>query len=294
MRLADEAWPLGPGPGRSRATSASRGSSRPRAAAARRWCTPATGSWPRTQPFAQACVDAGLTFVGPTPRRHRAHGQQDRGAGGGDRPPACRSCRARRRRSTTTASDDELARTARAGRLSAARQGGRGRRRQGHAHGGRRPTRCSPRFGPPDRKRARRSAIAPCTSSAGSGVRATSRSSCSATRTARSCRSSSASARSSGGTRRWSRSRRRWRSNQPRGSAMADCAARVAALGRLHQRRHDRVPARRARRVLLPRDEHAAAGRASGDRDGDRRRPRALAAAHRAGRAARPFRRSRR
>ena len=32
---------------------------------------------------------------------------------------------------------------------------------------------------------------------------------------------------------------------------------------RLHQRRHDRVPARRGRLVLLPRDEHAAAGRAS-------------------------------
>ena len=42
--------------------------------------------------------------------------------------------------------------------------------------------------------------------------------------------------------------------------------------GRLSQRRHGRVPARRLGRrgaVLLPRDEHAAAGRASRDRDGD-------------------------
>ena len=63
---------------------------------------------------------------------------------------------------------------------------------------------------------------------------------------------------------------------------------RRRARGRLHQRRHDRVPARRGRPVLLPRDEHAAAGRASDHRDGDRRRSRALADPHRAGRAARP------
>ena len=66
---------------------------------------------------------------------------------------------------------------------------------------------------------------------------------------------------------------------------MAAAAAAVAARGRLHQRRHDRVPPRRGRRVLLPRDEHAAAGRASGHRDGDRRRSRAVADPHRARRA---------
>ncbi len=43
--------------------------------------------------------------------------------------------------------------------------------------------------------------------------------------------------------------------------------------GRLHQRRHRRVP-RRGRRVLLPRDEHAHPGRAPGHRAGDRRRSR--------------------
>ena len=44
---------------------------------------------------------------------------------------------------------------------------------------------------------------------------------------------------------------------------------------RLPQRRHDRVPARRRGRrgaVLLPRDEHTAAGRTSGHRGCDRRR----------------------
>ena len=51
---------------------------------------------------------------------------------------------------------------------------------------------------------------------------------------------------------------------------------------RLPQRRHGRVPARRRlRRVRLPRDEHPAAGRAPGHRDGDRHRPGRAAAAHR-------------
>ena len=62
--------------------------------------------------------------------------------------------------------------------------------------------------------------------------------------------------------------------------------------GRLHQRRHDRVPARRGRLVLLPRDEHAPAGRASDHRDGDGRRPGAVADSHRARRAARSRSRS--
>ena len=59
-------------------------------------------------------------------------------------------------------------------------------------------------------------------------ARATSKSSCSATRTARCCRSSSASARSSAGIRRSSRSRRRSRSTTTTRRAMAECAARVA------------------------------------------------------------------
>ena len=56
--------------------------------------------------------------------------------------------------------------------------------------------------------------------------------------------------------------------------AMTAAAAAVAQRRRLHQRRHHRVPARRRRPLLLPRDEHAAAGRASDHRDGDRRRSR--------------------
>ena len=58
---------------------------------------------------------------------------------------------------------------------------------------------------------------------------------------------------------------------------IAAAAAAVARTVELHQRRDDRIPARRGRLVLLPRDEHAAAGRASGDRDGHQHRPRAVA-----------------
>ena len=136
------------------------------------------------------------------------------------------------------------------------------------------------------RGRRRRSATPRSISSGGSCSRGTSRSSCSAISTAPCCRSSSASARSSGAIRRWSRNRRR---------SLVDAALRRSdgrrrrggrARRRLHQRRHDRVPARRGRIVLLPRDEHAPAGRASGHRDGDRPRSRALADPHRARRAA--------
>ena len=67
---------------------------------------------------------------------------------------------------------------------------------------------------------------------------------------------------------------------------MGAAAVRRGACGRLRQRGHLRVPARRGRRVLLPRDEHAHPGRASGHRARDGHRPRAVAAPHRGGRAA--------
>ena len=62
--------------------------------------------------------------------------------------------------------------------------------------------------------------------------------------------------------------------------------ARRRARDALPQCRHDRVPARRRPVLLLHGDEHAAPGRASGERGGDRHRPRAHAAAPRHGRAA--------
>ena len=74
-----------------------------------------------------------------------------------------------------------------------------------------------------------------------------------------------------------------------RGSALAGRERRPAqshggrrrrrrAHHRLPRRRHGRVPAGGRRRLLLPRDEHAPAGRASGDRGHHRPGPRRLAA----------------
>ena len=119
-------------------------------------------------------------------------------------------------------------------------------------------------------------------------VRATSRSRSSATPTATSSTSASASARSSGATRRSSRSRRRRSSTPSCGRAMGDAALRAGPGHRLPVGRHRRVPRRRRhRRVLLPRGQHPAAGRAPGHRGGHRHRPRPRAAAHRRRRAAR-------
>ena len=64
-------------------------------------------------------------------------------------------------------------------------------------------------------------------------------------------------------------------------------ARKAIESDRLHRRRHDRVPARQGRQLLLHGDEHAHPGRAPGDRDGARRRPRARADPDRGRRAAR-------
>ncbi len=60
---------------------------------------------------------------------------------------------------------------------------------------------------------------------------------------------------------------------------------RAGAGCELRRRRHGRVPARRRRPVLFHGNEHAAAGRASGDRSGHRRRSGRMAASRRDGRA---------
>ena len=62
---------------------------------------------------------------------------------------------------------------------------------------------------------------------------------------------------------------------------------------RLHRRGHRRVHGRRQRRLLLPGDEHPAAGRASGHRTHHRPRPRRAATARRRRRPPRPDRRRR-
>src|SRR3989442_1183074 len=69
------------------------------------------------------------------------------------------------------------------------------------------------------------------------------------------------------------------RGGPPRAAATSERGRdRGRGRGRLPGRRHHRVPARAERRVLLPRDEHAAPSRAPGDRAGVRRGHRARAA----------------
>ena len=151
--------------------------------------------------------------------------------------------------------------------LPGAGQGGRRWRRQGHAD---RPLARRVRRGGARRGRARprpRSATTRSWWRSTSSTAGTSRSRCWPTPTAPCCTSSSATARPSAGTRRCSRRRRRRRSTQATRERITSSAVALATRGRLHQRRHGRVPARRQhRRGLLPRDEHPAPGRAPGHR----------------------------
>ena len=155
--------------------------------------------------FAQAVMDAGLIWIGPTPEQMRAMALKVEAkrlvaeAGvplvPGAELAADASPRGHRGRG-------------RSGRLPAAGQGVRRRRRQGHAPGSRPggPAREVPRRGT---RRPPRSVIRRSSWSATSSAAGTSRSRSSATSTATSCTCSSASARSSAATRRSSRSRPR-------------------------------------------------------------------------------------
>ena len=155
------------------------------------------------------------------------------------------------------------------------------RRRQGHAD---RRERRRGRATASARPRTRRNRALPTTASSSrntSRSRATSRSRCSATRTATSSISASANARSSAATRRSSR-RRRARFSTPR---------RAQRWARRRSRWRKAVDYRSAGTVefivdqqaqfLFPRDEHAAPGRAPGDRAGDRPRSRRADDPHR-------------
>ena len=149
VRYADEAYPIGPSAA-ARQLSAHRARfSTRRGAAGADAVHPGYGFLAENEEFAAAVRDAGLTFIGPTPEAIALMGNKT-AARSGRGAPACPSCpgpRSRwRRRSPTPSwrwlrSDD---------RLSAARESGRRRRRQGHADG-HRPAR------PRRRRRAARS-----------------------------------------------------------------------------------------------------------------------------------------
>ena len=123
-------------------------------------------------------------------------------------------------------------------------------------------------------------------SNATSTGRGISRSRCSATARAASFISASATARCSARTRRCSRRRPRPRSTPTSATELGALAVAALREARLPKRRHARIPVP-GRRILLHRDEHAAPGRASDLRDGERHRHRARADAHRRRRAAR-------
>ena len=187
---------------------------------------PGYGFLAENAPFAKACEDAGITFIGPPASAIEAMGSKTRArelmkAAGVPIVPG-----------TTDPVDDRRGRAQdhrRRHRLPGRGQGRGRRRRQGLP----RRARASPSSRPPSRApraRARSSSpTRPSTSSATCPIRATSRSRSSPTATATSSTSASATARSSAATRRSSRSRPRPRSTTRCASASARSASRPRA-----------------------------------------------------------------
>ena len=90
VREADEAYHLGAAPRRRELSRHRRGSWIWRSASAPTRSIRATDFFPRTPHFAQACVDAGLVFVGPPAAAIARDGLEERGEGGHGAPSACR------------------------------------------------------------------------------------------------------------------------------------------------------------------------------------------------------------
>ena len=91
VREADVAVRLGPAAARESYLDIERSRRRRACAPARRRCTPATASSPRTPTFAAALRRAGIVFVGPPVARDRGDGRQDPRQERGRPRPASRS-----------------------------------------------------------------------------------------------------------------------------------------------------------------------------------------------------------
>ena len=250
---------------------------------ARRPSTPGYGFLSENADFAEACEQAGIVFIGPPRGRDPRHGLEVRGEGAHGEGRASRSRPATTARTRTRPSSRREAKRIGYPVLikASAGGGGKGMRRvdaPADFDGGAR-RRASAR-------RPRRSATTACSSSGTCSARATSRSRCSATRTGAASTCSSATARCSAATRRCSRRRPRPGMTPERRAAMGAAAVEAARAVGYVGAGHGRVHRRPDGRVLLHGDEHAAPGRAPGDRDDHRARPRRVAAPRRRRRAA--------
>ncbi len=242
VRMADEAVAIGPNPPAESYLRIDRIVDAARATGADA-VHPGYGFLAENEDFAAACRDAGLTFIGPTPEAIALMGSKTAARQAADRRRACRSCRAPRSALGADVPDADDRGAGRADRLSGHGQGGRRRRRQGHA-------RSSPAADDLRERDSRRAVgsgrgvrrFGRSTSSGGSCGRATSRCSCSPI---------------THGTvlpfveRECSIQRRHQKVIEETPSPVVSPALRAqltdgrggrGGVGRLHQRRHDRVP----------------------------------------------------
>ena len=210
--------------------------------------------------FVRACTENDLMFVGPSAEAIEMMGDKSP-AKQPCAPPACRWCRAR---PTVSTAPTEARRAGRRGRLPGAAQGRRRRRRPGHAGG---------RVGPDELEDAYRLASAEAASAFGDGDMYLEKAIVDPRHVEMQVLADGAGGVLVLGERDCSVQRRHQKLieegpspalDPPTREAMAEAARPRVHRLRLRERRHGRVPARRRRQLLVHRDEHPAAGRASG------------------------------